>query len=128
MKRIGLAAMIMLGCATMGGSRSVLAQTATATAAGDTLGDETRGKRLFMADGCYQCHGTVGQGGVGLKLAPAPLPAAVIAAYIRNPQGEMPPYGSKVVTDADIRDIHAYLTTIPKPPNVTDIPELNQQH
>lgn len=88
-------------------------------------GDAAHGKALFMADGCYQCHGTVGQGGPGLKLAPNPLPVVVIAAYIRNPLGEMPPYTSKVVSDADIKDIHAYLASIPKPPRLQDIPELN---
>eukprot|EP01037_Dinobryon_pediforme_P012948 gene12948-13049_t len=78
-----------------------------------------------MADGCYECHGTVGQGGPGLRLAPSPLPAQVIGYYIRNPTGEMPPYTSKVVSDSDIRDIHAYLASIPKSPALADIPELN---
>ena len=33
--------------------------------------DAGNGKRLFMADGCYMCHGTVGQGGSsGPRLAP----------------------------------------------------------
>jgi len=88
-------------------------------------GDVARGHRLFLADGCSQCHGTVGQGGPGLRLAPWPLPAAAIAAYIRDPTGEMPPYASKVVNDADVRDIHAYLASIPVPPKVSDIAELN---
>jgi ubiquinol-cytochrome c reductase cytochrome c subunit len=87
-------------------------------------GDAAHGHALFMADGCYECHGTVGQGGPGVRLAPKPLPAEAIAMYIRNPTGEMPPFTSKVVSDADIRDIEAYLATIPDPPAVTSIPEL----
>ena len=87
-------------------------------------GDAAHGKELFMKDGCYECHGYVGQGAVGARLAPAPLPWEGIAAYIRNPAGEMPPYVSKVVSDQDVRDIHAYLATIPTPPRVADIPLL----
>ncbi len=94
-------------------------------AAAQTAGDAGRGLKLFIADGCSECHGTVGQGGVGFRLAPAPIPASAIAAYIRNPAGEMPPYTSKVVSDADIQDIHAYLASVPKPPALADIPELN---
>jgi mono/diheme cytochrome c family protein len=88
-------------------------------------GDAAHGKALFMRDGCFECHGTVGQGGPGIRLAPGPLPASVIAAYIRNPAGEMPPYTSKVVSDQDIADIHAYLASVPKPPALAEIPELN---
>jgi ubiquinol-cytochrome c reductase cytochrome c subunit len=117
MTRISVIACLMVACA----AGPALAQPAPAAASGDAA----RGKKLFMADGCYECHGTVGQGGPGLRLAPSPLPPQVIGYYIRNPTGEMPPYTSKVVSDADIRDIHAYLTTIPKPPAVADIPELN---
>ena len=110
MRAIGLAAMLMLAAALPAAAQD---------------GDAAHGRQLFMVDGCFQCHGTVGQGGPGLRLAPGPLPIAVIAAYIRNPIGEMPPYTSKVVSDADIRDIHAYLASIPPPPKLADIPELN---
>ena len=88
-------------------------------------GDAEHGHRLFVADGCSGCHGTVGQGGPGIRLAPGPPPVSIIAGYLRNPAGEMPPYGSRVVSDADVRDIHAYLSTIPKPPSANDIAELN---
>ena len=78
--------------------------------------DAVHGHQLFMADGCYQCHGTVGQGGSAApRIAPDPLPAEAIAAYIRKPAGQMPPYSPKVLSDADIADIHAYLATIKKP-------------
>ena len=89
-------------------------------------GDAGRGRQLFMADGCYECHGTVGQGGVGFQLAPSVLPSLAIAAYIRNPAGEMPPYSSKLVSDADVRDIHAYLLSIPASPDWQSIPELRR--
>lgn len=112
----------LLGATVMLGLGAVGLGTAQAQQTGH--GDAARGKQLFMQDGCYECHGDVGQGGVGFRLAPNPLPTAVILAYIRNPSGEMPPYVSKVISDQDVADIHAYLETIPKPPPLADIPEL----
>jgi ubiquinol-cytochrome c reductase cytochrome c subunit len=83
------------------------------------------GKHLFMADGCYQCHGTVGQGTVAApRLAPDPLPAEAIAQYIRKPTSVMPPYVEKVLSDQDIRDIQAYLASMPQPKPLHDIPLL----
>jgi hypothetical protein len=38
----------------------------------------------------------------------------------------MPPYTSKVVSDAELTDIHAFLRTIPTPPAAKSIPLLNQ--
>lgn len=87
-------------------------------------GNAARGKTLFMSDGCYECHGTVAQGGDGKRLAPNPPSVDTIAAYIRHPLGVMPPYAAKVVSDADIIDIHAYLQSIPPSPKLSAIPEL----
>ena len=85
------------------------------------------GQRLFMKDGCYQCHGTVGQGGVGPRLAPHPLALNALTVFVRKPPGRgMPPFSSKVVSDAQMADIHAYLETIPEPHPAKDIPLLNQ--
>ena len=40
------------------------------------VGDAANGKRIYMADGCALCHGTVGQGGrgTGPHIASDPLP------------------------------------------------------
>ena len=85
------------------------------------------GKRLFVKDGCYQCHGYQGQGGVaGARLAPRPIVLAALTAYVRHPTGQMPPYTSKVLSDADLADIHAFLSSIPAPPPAKSIPLLNQ--
>jgi ubiquinol-cytochrome c reductase cytochrome c subunit len=85
------------------------------------------GKRLFVKDGCYQCHGYQGQGGgAGARLAPRPIVLVALTAYVRHPTGQMPPYTSKVLSDADLADIHAYLSSIPAPHPVKDIPLLNQ--
>lgn len=85
------------------------------------------GKRLFVKDGCYECHGYAGQGTVaGARLAPPVLNAQGIARYIRRPAGAMPAFSEKVVSDRDVADIYAYLKTIPPPKPVKDIPLLNQ--
>ena len=86
-----------------------------------------KGKRLFVKDGCYQCHGYQGQGGAaGARLAPRPIVLAALIAYVRHPTGQMPPYTSKVLSDADLADIHAYLSSIPAPPPAKSVPLLNQ--
>lgn|SRR5487761_1924711 len=95
------------------------------------MGNAENGKKLFTADGCYQCHGLQGQGGssapvgsYGARLAPPKLPVAALRAYIRHPGGGMPPYTAKVLSDAQIDDIYAFLKTIPAPRPVKDIPLL----
>jgi ubiquinol-cytochrome c reductase cytochrome c subunit len=83
-----------------------------------------RGAELFRRVGCWQCHGTVGQGGdAGPRLAPNPLPAEAMAAYVRRPR-EMPPYNRSVLSDADVHAIRAYLATINPPPPVDSLEAL----
>jgi ubiquinol-cytochrome c reductase cytochrome c subunit len=84
-----------------------------------TPGDATNGKRLYMAIGCYLCHGTVGQGGRpgGPHIAPNPIPYEAFAPLVRRPANTMPPYTTAVLPDQDLRDIHAYLVTIPPLPD-----------
>ena len=70
------------------------------------------GREVYEATGCYECHGHVGQGGLGPKLAPGPLPLQAFAAYVRSPAREMPPYSKEVLSARDIVDIHAFLATV----------------
>ena len=84
-----------------------------------------RGRDTFMRVGCYECHGTVGQGGsAGLKLAPEPLPVEALTQFLRGTTGAMPAYSEKVLSDAQVADIHAYLASIPAPPPIDKIPLL----
>jgi mono/diheme cytochrome c family protein len=90
-------------------------------------GDVDKGKTFFTKYGCYQCHGTQGQGTTaGARLAPKPIALAALIAYVRQPKGQMPPYTSKVVSDTELADIRAYLASIPEPPPAKNIPLLNQ--
>ena len=87
-----------------------------------------KGKTLFLKNNCYSCHGYDGHGGgAGVKLAPKPIAQAAFTAYVRHPgPGSMPTFSAKVISDADLADIRAYLASIPDPPAVKDVPLLNQ--
>src|ERR1051326_7495435 len=64
------------------------------------------GKRLFTRDGCYQCHGYMGQGTIaGARLPPPVLTAQAMPGYIRKPAGAMPAFTEKVVSDKEVEDI-----------------------
>lgn len=90
-------------------------------------GNAENGKKLFVKFGCYTCHGYQGQGGAaGARLAPKPIALAALIAYARHPSGSMPPFTDKVVTDAELTDIHSFLASVPAPPAAKDIPLLNQ--
>jgi len=84
-----------------------------------------KGKAAFMQHGCWQCHGTMGQGSVatsdGKRLAPNPLPWEAFAGFVRSTNRAMPPYSEKILSDADLADIYAYLQSIPKPADVNAI-------
>ena len=89
-------------------------------------GSAEKGKAAFVKHGCWQCHGFVGQGGVtGPRLAQTRLSAEAMAVFVRNTRGAMPPYQQEILSDADIADIHAYLESLPKPPDYKSIPLLN---
>jgi len=96
--------------------------------AAQSQGDPVRGKHLFLAYGCYQCHGTTAAGGgpAGPKLAPNPLPLAGVTVKLRTASGRMPVYTPAVLTDAEIADIFAYLQSIPNGKAAQDIPLLNR--
>jgi ubiquinol-cytochrome c reductase cytochrome c subunit len=100
----------VLGLLSFAPARAQEAKTAPTPA-----GNVENGKRLFMKDGCYQCHGREGQGSnmSGPRIAPNPPPLEVILGYVRKPTGEMPPYTAKVISDAELTDIYTYLQSRP---------------
>ncbi len=90
-------------------------------------GDATKGKQIYLADGCYECHGYVGQGSrsSGSRLARAELTFDKFKNHIRKPLNEMPPYEESVLSDRDMADIYAFLSSLPPPPAASSIPLLN---
>jgi len=89
-------------------------------------GDAKNGKKLFAADGCYQCHGFEAQGATptGPRLGPRPIAFAQFQKYVRSPTGQMPPYTVKSIPEKDLADIYAFLQSIPAPPSAESIPAL----
>jgi ubiquinol-cytochrome c reductase cytochrome c subunit len=100
---------------------------AVAQAAKAQPGVAARGKAAFMSFGCYECHGTVGQGnyGTGARIAPKPPPWSVVSSYVRRPRGDMPSFSVKILPDSTLADIYAYLSSIPASKPGSQQPLLN---
>jgi mono/diheme cytochrome c family protein len=79
-------------------------------------GDVANGKRIYLATGCYMCHGRVGQGGA--YNGPAPVLAKTEMPYdgfkgqLRGPSQDMPAYSEAVMSDQQIADIYAFLQSL----------------
>jgi ubiquinol-cytochrome c reductase cytochrome c subunit len=114
------------------GSASAQAQESAGSsksADASQTGSAENGKKLFMSNGCFECHGTVGQGSTatgGARIGPPAISFDEMVQYVHHPSGQMPPYTSKVISDPDLADIYAYLKSQPKPQPGKNIPLLNQ--
>lgn len=105
----------------------VLFAAANGAAAQTVAGAVETGRQLYMTNGCYTCHGTVGQGGSrggGPGLAPAPHPFEAFKALARQPREAMPRLDPRFVSDEQLLAIHSYLASIPKGPLAKDIAQL----
>jgi mono/diheme cytochrome c family protein len=88
------------------------------------------GKRLFLTDGCFECHGRVGEGGA--CSGPAPALAGIfsrrssieIIAAVRKGPNDMPAYTDKVLSNQELGDIIAYLRSLPGPTDPKKYPLL----
>jgi mono/diheme cytochrome c family protein len=104
--------------------------TTAALAEGAAAGDAANGKRVYLADGCFECHGRVGQGGAMNYPAPAiaklEMPVESFVAFLREAPNDMPAYTANVLSDADAADIFAFLQSLPGRKPAKDFPLLNQ--
>ena len=88
------------------------------------------GESVFLRVGCFTCHGTVGHGGAGPRLAPNTLPLAGFTTWVRNGTpgwsfgSGMPAFPTSVISDAELADVRAYLASLPPPRPVAEIPLL----
>jgi mono/diheme cytochrome c family protein len=92
-------------------------------------GNVETGKKIFMKDGCYECHGREGQGAAqasGPRIGPPQRFIRPFIKYVRQPTGQMPPFTKEVISDQELADIYAYLQSRPRPASSKDIPLLNQ--
>jgi len=103
-----------------------LTVVAAAWAQDAPAGDAKNGKDLFLKYTCYGCHGFSGQNGPGFRLVPMRMTQANFINLVRGPSApqRMPPYSAKVITDAQLGDIWAYLKTLKDAPAAKDIPLL----
>jgi len=118
--RLGLAAFAAgLALGQVAGSDAALA-----------AGSPEKGKAAYMKYGCFQCHGTVGQGSIatsgGRVIYKTALPLEAFMSFVRTTNRNMPPYSEKVLPNQDLEDIYAYLEALPPPPDAKSIPLLKQ--
>jgi mono/diheme cytochrome c family protein len=125
---VRLARVIVVGGLLVVAFPNVRAQNASPREKTDSIptGNSQNGKKLFTSEGCYECHGHQAEGTSvgGPRLAPNPIPFAALVKYVRHPTGQMPPYTSKVVSDAELADVYAFLQSLPQPPKADSIPAL----
>jgi mono/diheme cytochrome c family protein len=109
-----------IACATIA---AVIAGNGAALAA-----SVENGKIAYVKNGCWQCHGLLGQGSLvtsgGTVLSNSALSFEIFKNFVRSTNRAMPPYREAILSDADLADIYAYMQSIPKPPDVNGIPLL----
>jgi mono/diheme cytochrome c family protein len=92
-------------------------------------GDAANGQRVYLADGCFTCHGRSGQGGnyygTTPTLAKTELPFEGFKQQLREPVRVMPAYSEAVVSDKEVADMYAFLQTLSGRRPVKDFPILN---
>ena len=125
--RVVLVAAVTISCA----ARAQSPVSAPATPPGDlakagSVADVEKGYRLFVAQGCYQCHGYVGQGSqaTGPALVPLALTDVGFRTYIRSPRGVMPPYSARILPRDSVTLILAYIRSLKPGRAASEIPAL----
>lgn len=87
--------------------------------------DVREGRALYDSHQCWQCHGYEGQGSVaGVRIAPTLYPYEAFARLVRH-TNLMPAYSPNVLSEEQLRLIYAFVQSIPEPPPLEDIPELD---
>ena len=95
---------------------SVAASSAQSPTQPAPTGNSEKGRLGFVKVGCAQCHGREAQGSptTGPRLGPNGLPYPAFVRYVRAPRLQMPPYTEKILTDADLADLYAFVQSRPK--------------
>ena len=61
---------------------------------------------------CKVCHGPEGQGNAGPALVPFDMEVDELLAKVREGGGEMPPISANRLSDDEVKQIAAYLTSL----------------
>jgi mono/diheme cytochrome c family protein len=122
-KRFTVPAIAALALTAFGCVAAAVAQDAPA-------GDAVHGRSVYLADGCFECHGRSGQGGAFNYPTPAiakvEMPVESFVAFLRAAPRDMPAYSANVLSDKDAADIYAFLQSLPGRKPAKDFPLLNQ--
>jgi mono/diheme cytochrome c family protein len=103
----------------------VLVSTLLFAAADLRAQDVENGTRIYLRNGCWECHNYNGSGGrQGVRLSQIKLTAQGFVNYVRKPR-QMTPYGPKIMSDQDLQDVYAYIKSFPEPPPLSSVPILN---
>jgi cytochrome c len=137
-----LVSMAMAGGAAAQAPESTGSAAASSAAAhgeaASAAANAARGKQLYYAHGCYGCHGFNGQTGVRDLVgtnSPIIADADIFLTFLRAradqaptlPSTRMPNFSAAALSDADARDIFAYIRTFKlDAPNVEDVPTLQR--
>jgi mono/diheme cytochrome c family protein len=111
---------VFVAMCVIGVSLSVVAAAQTQP---PSTGNAQTGKDLYLRYSCYACHGYDGHGGAGARLVPMRMTMERFTAYVHNPR-QMPPYSAKLLSDAQLGDLWAYIKSLPVSPDAKDIPLL----
>jgi mono/diheme cytochrome c family protein len=103
--------------------------SATAAQAQDAPpGDAAKGRQIYLAGGCFTCHGRLGQGGAFNQptpsLAKTALPFEGFKFQLRSPVRDMPAYADTVMNDQEVADVYAFVQSLPGKRDPKDIPLL----
>ena len=112
---------------------AILAVSRTATAR--PAGDSQNGKKVYEKLGCFRCHGSAGEGmsQTGQESGPPKIASTHLSLQdfvrsVRAPKGQMPPFGPKQVTDAELLDVYAFLQSVASQPKLELPSSANSQN
>lgn len=100
---LGIIVILSLTLAACGGGSS-------ATKA--STGDAATGKTTFASLPCVNCHGENAEGNIGPKLAGFSKGWDVFQTTVRNGRRQMPKFSTDVVSDQQLADVYAWLTSL----------------
>jgi mono/diheme cytochrome c family protein len=86
--------------------------------------DPEHGKTLFATWRCADCHGENAQGQVGSALAATTLNFDAFSLAVRETRPPKPAFSEAELSDGDLRDIYAWVQTLPASTEVAEVAEL----
>jgi mono/diheme cytochrome c family protein len=99
--------------------------TSSVEARQQPAGNIANGKKSFETYACSSCHGYSGNGASAMRIATTPRSLDSLIEYVRKPTRTMPGYATETqIPTQTLRDIYAFLKSIPPPPDPKTIPLL----